>query len=182
MWMLSLGWRVPWSRKWQLLQYSCLKNSMDRGTWWAIVHGVAKNWTGLTAPMHGCMVSKVSCSVQFSLSVMLDSLRPHGLQHARFLCPSSIPKAFSNSCPLSWWCHPTTSSSVLPVSSCLQSFPASGSFWRSQFFTSGGQSIEISASTSILVSKHIHIGFLLLDFFQRPVACAMLLNIFSCIC
>ena len=67
MWMLSLGRRVPWSRKWQPLQYSCLKNSMDRRTWWAIVHGVAKNWTGLTAPMHGCMVSKVSCSVQFSL-------------------------------------------------------------------------------------------------------------------
>ena len=67
-------------------------------------------------------------SVQFSCSVMSDSLRPHGLQHDRPPCPSPTPRAYSNSCPLSWWCHPTISSSVIPFSSLLQSFPASGSF------------------------------------------------------
>ena len=85
-------------------------------------------------------------SVQFSHSVMSDSLRPHGLQHTRPPCPSPTPGAYSNSCPLSRWCHPTISSSVIPFSSHLQSFPASGSFPMSQFFTSGGQSIGVSAS------------------------------------
>ena len=81
---------------------------------------------------------------------MSDSLRPHGLQHTRLPCPSPSPRAYSHSCPLSRWCHPTISSSVIPFSSCLQSFPASGSFPVSQFFTSGGQSIGISASASVL--------------------------------
>ena len=84
-------------------------------------------------------------SVQFSHSVMSDSLRPHGLQHTRSPCPSTTPRVYSNSCPLSWWCHPTISSSVIPSSSHLQSFPASGSFPMSQFFASGGQSIVVSA-------------------------------------
>ena len=81
-------------------------------------------------------------SVQFSCSVVSDSLPPHGLQHARPPCPSPTPRAYSNSCPLSRWCHPTISCSVIPFFSCLQSFPASVSFAMSQFFTSGGQSIE----------------------------------------
>ena len=89
-------------------------------------------------------------SVQFSRSVMSDSLRPNGLQHARSPCPSPTPGVYSNSCPLSRWCHPTIWSSVIPFSSCLQSFPASGSFPMSQFFTSGGQSIGVSASVSVL--------------------------------
>ena len=89
-------------------------------------------------------------SIQFSLSVVPNSLQLHGLQHARFPCPSATPRACSNSCPLSRWCHPTISSSVIPFSSCLQSFPALGSFSVSQFFTSGGQSIGVSASTSVL--------------------------------
>ena len=89
-------------------------------------------------------------SVQFSCSVMSDSLRPHGLQHARPPCPSPTPRVYSNSCPLSQWCHPTISSSVIPFSSHLQSCPASGSFPMSQFFASGGQSIGVSASTSVL--------------------------------
>ena len=80
-------------------------------------------------------------SVQFSSSVMSDSLRPHGLQHARPPCPSPAPRVYSNACPLSQWCYATISSSVVPFSSCLQSFPASGSFQMSHFFTSGGQSI-----------------------------------------
>ena len=75
---------------------------------------------------------------------------PHGLQHARPPCPSPTPRVYSNSCPLSPWCHPAISSSVIPFSSCLQSFPASGSFQISQFFTSGGQSIGVSASASVL--------------------------------
>ena len=73
---------------------------------------------------------------------MSDSLRPHELQYARPPCPSPIPRAYPNSCPLSWWCHPTISSSVVPSSSCPQPFPASESFQMSQLFTSGGQSIE----------------------------------------
>ena len=88
--------------------------------------------------------------LQFSRSVMSDSLRPHGLQHARPPCPSPTPRAYSNSSPLSRWCHPTISSSVIPFSSCLQSFPALGSFPVSQFFTSGGQTIGVSASASVL--------------------------------
>ena len=89
-------------------------------------------------------------SVLFSRSVVSDSLWPHGLQHARPPCPSPTPGVHSNSFPSRQWCHPTISSSVVPFSSCLQSFPASGSFQMSQLFTSGGQSIGISASTSVL--------------------------------
>ena len=89
-------------------------------------------------------------SVQFSSSFMSNTLQPHRLQHVRVLCPSPFPGAYSNSCPLSQWCHPTMSSSVIPFSSCLKSFPASESFQMSHFFTSGGQSIGVSASASIL--------------------------------
>ena len=85
-------------------------------------------------------------SFQFSLSVVSDSLRPHESQHTRPPCPSPTPRVYPNSSPLSRWYHPTISSSVVPFSSCLQSFPASGSFPMTQFFTSGGQSIGASAS------------------------------------
>ena len=88
--------------------------------------------------------------IQFSCSVVSDSLRPHGLQHPRPTCPSPTPGACSNSCPSSWWCPATISSSVVPFSSYLQSFPASGSFPVSQFFASSGQSIRASASASVL--------------------------------
>ena len=90
------------------------------------------------------------CSVQFSCSVMSNSFWPHGLQHARLPCPSPTPRACSNLCLWSHWCHPTISSLAVPFSSNLQSFPASGSFPLSQFFTSGGQSIGVSASASVL--------------------------------
>ena len=83
---------------------------------------------------------------KFSHTIVSTSLRPHGLQHPRLLCPSPTPKACSNPCPLSRVCHPTISSSVVPFSSCLPSFPASGFFPVSQFFVSGGQSIGASAS------------------------------------
>ena len=95
-------------------------------------------------------LTPVCSSVQFSRSVMSDSLWPHGLQHARHPCTSPTSGLYSNSCPLSQWCHPIISSSVIPFFSCLQSFPASGSFQMSQFFASGGQSIGVSASTSVL--------------------------------
>ena len=89
-------------------------------------------------------------SVQFSCSVVSNSLWPHELQHARPPCPSTTPGVYSNSCPLSQWHHPIISYSVVPFSSCLQSLPGAGSSPISQFFTSGGQSIGVSASTSVL--------------------------------
>ena len=85
---------------------------------------------------------------------MSDSLWPQGLQHARLPCPSPSPGACSNSCPSSWWCHPTISSSFTPFSSCLQSFPASGSFLMNWFFISGDQSIGASASAPVLLVKY----------------------------
>ena len=90
---------------------------------------------------------------QFSHSAMSDSLWPYGLQHVRPSCPSPTPGVYSNSCPSSRWCHPAISSSVVPFSSHLWSFPASGTFQMSQLFTSGGQSIGVSASTSVLPIK-----------------------------
>ena len=89
-------------------------------------------------------------SVQFSRSVLSDSLRPHGPQHTRPSCPSPTPRVYPNSCPSSRWCRSTISSSIIPFSSRLQSFPASGSFQMSQLFASGGQSVGVSASTSVL--------------------------------
>ena len=89
-------------------------------------------------------------SVQFSCSVVSDSLRPHESQHARPPYPSPTPGVYSNPCTMSRWCHPTISSSVIPFSSCTQSLPASGSFPMSQLFAWGGQSIEVSSSASIL--------------------------------
>ena len=88
--------------------------------------------------------------VVFGHSVTSNSLLPRGLQHARLPWPSLSPRVCSNFCPLSRWCHPTISSSVVPLSSCFQSFQASGCFQMSQFFASGGQSIEVSASVSVL--------------------------------
>ena len=88
------------------------------------------------------------CLVQFSCSVISNSLQPSGLQHARPPYPPPTPGVYSNSCPLSWWCHPTISSSVVPFSSCPQFFPASGSFQMSQLFASGGQSFSFNISPS----------------------------------
>ena len=92
----------------------------------------------------------MASSVQFSRSVMSNSLQPYEPQHTRPPCPSPTPGVHPDPCPLSRWCHPTISSSVVPFSSCPQSFPASGSFQMSQLFTSGGQSIGVSVSTSVL--------------------------------
>ena len=94
--------------------------------------------------------NEILTSVQFSCSVMSNSLQPRGLQHTRLPCPSATPRAYSNSCLLSQWCHLAFSSSVIPFS-CLKSFPASGSFQMSQLFASDGQSIGVSASASVLL-------------------------------
>ena len=98
-----------------------------------------------------CKDKETKGSVQFSCSVMSDSLQSHGLQHARLPCPSPTPRACSNSCLSSWWYHPTISSSVIPFSSCLQSFSASGSFPLSWLSVSAGQSIGASASASVIL-------------------------------
>ena len=120
-----LAWRVPWTE--------------ESGR--VIGHESAKSGTWL---------NRLSISsVQFSHSVVSDLLGPHEPQQARLPCPSETPKTCSNSCPSSWWCHPTISSSVIPFS-CLHSFPASGSFPMKQFFASGGQSIGASVSASVL--------------------------------
>ena len=101
----------------------------------------AYNWVSQICP-------QIS-SIQFSCSVMFNSLQPHEPQHTRPPCPSPTPGIHRNPCPLCRWCHPTISSFVVPFSSCPHSFPASGSFQMSQFFVSGGQSTGVSASTSI---------------------------------
>ena len=112
---------------------------------------MAKPQVWLNPTLHRLCTSIIKfSSVQFSRSVMSNSLRPHELQHAGPTCPSPTPRVYPNSCPLSQWCHLTISSSVIPFSSCLQSFPASGSFQMTQLFASGGQSIGVSASTSVL--------------------------------
>ena len=108
----------------------------------------------------------------FSRSVVFDSLQPHGLQHARFPCPSLSPRVYSNSCPSSRWCHPTISSSVVPFSSCLQSFPAAGSFHMSQFFTSGGQSIGASASVISPSNEYSGLISFRMDWFDLLAICA----------
>ena len=139
------------------LQYSCLENSMDRGAWLAGNSSWGSRESNMTEWLTLCVMysiylctNKNVISVQFSYSVMSDCLWPHRLQHTRVPCPSPTPGAYSNSWLLSSWWHPAISSSVAPFSSCLQSFPPSGSFQMSQFFTSGGQNIGASASASIL--------------------------------
>ena len=97
---------------------------------------------------------------------MFDSLRPHGLQHARPPCPSPTPRAYSSSCPWNWWCHATISSSVITFSSCLLSFPTSGSFQTSQFFTSSGQSIGVSAFSIITSNEYSGLISFRIDWFD----------------
>ena len=115
---------------------------------WGVEEGLQRIWENLLEWWKGSLTW--FSSVQFSQSIVSNSLWPHGLQNTRLPCLSPTPGAYSNSCPSSRWCHPTISSSVVPFSSHLQSFPASGSFPVSQFFKSGGQSIGVSASASVL--------------------------------
>ena len=138
--------RSPGGGQGNPLQYSCLQNPKDRGAWQATVHGITKSQILLKWLSTYTYIN----SVQFNRSVVSDSLWPHGLQHTRLPRSSTTPGAYSNSHPLHQWCHETISSSVIPFSSHLQSFPTSGSFQMSQFFASGGPSIGVSASESVL--------------------------------
>ena len=122
----------PSPNSWLTKSWYIIKQTIE-----AVKCGVTFSWT----------VGNWDMQLQFS-SVVSNSLWPHGLQHVRLPCPSPTPIVYSNSCPLSRWCHPTISSSLIPFS-CLQSLPASGSFPVSQLFTSGGQSIWVSASASV---------------------------------
>ena len=106
------------------------------------------------------LMLKLFCNSSFihsvsSVTQLCPTLQPHGLQHAKPPCPSPTPRVYSNSYPLSQWCHPATSSSVIPFSSCLQSFPASGSLQMSQFFASGGQSLIMSAAAAAAKSLQL---------------------------
>ena len=125
-------------------QYTGTYTFFSGSTFWRTQARTTDNKYGLMK------ASLVLSSLQFSQSVMSDSLRPHELQHTRPPCPSLTPGLYPNPCPSSRWCHPTISSSVVPFSSWSQSFPASGSFQMSQLFSSGGQSIGVSASISVL--------------------------------
>ena len=134
-----LVWRIP----------------IDRGAWWGTFHDVAKSWTwGVTKKtsfsLEYVWISYCLSPVQFSRSVMSNSLWPHESQHARPPCPSPTPGVHSNSWPSSQWRHPAISSSIIPFSSCPQSLPASESFLMSQFFAQGGHSIGVSALASFL--------------------------------
>ena len=121
---------------------------------WFFIVSIQKCKWFLCIDFVSCKFPEFTDSVWFSCSVVSDSLRPHGLQHARLPCPSPIPRAYSNSCPSSQWCHAAISSSVISFSH-LRSFPSSGSFPVSQFFPSGGQSIGVSDSASVLpVNKY----------------------------
>ena len=153
--------KIPWTRKWQptpasLPGESHGQRSLAGCSPWG--HRVGLNLDSTTTRMVPSVSLVESVDVEiwllgrglFSHPVMSDSLQPHEPQHARPPCPSPAPRVYQNSCPLSRWCHPTISSSVVPFSSCPQSFPASGSFPMSQFFASGGQSIGLSASASVL--------------------------------
>jgi len=129
---------------------SCLENPRDRGAWWASVYGVAQSRTRLKRLSSSSSSSPIISSVQFSRSVVSDSLPPHESQHARLPCPSPTSGVHSNSRPSSRWSHPAISSSVVPFSSCPQSLPALESFPMSQLFAWSGWSIGASALASFL--------------------------------
>ena len=140
--ILYLGWKDPLEK--EMATHSSILA-------WEITEGYSP-WGHKESDMteHACTMICIFSSIQFSRSVMSNSLWSHGLQHVRLPCPSPTSGAYSNSCPSSWWCHPAISSSVIPFSSRLQSFPASRSFTMSHFLSSGGQNIGVSASASVL--------------------------------
>ena len=138
------------SKKWLKASHSWLEKSMGRRVWqvqYLRSQRIGHDWMTNTFTF---TYWHLFSSVHFRHSVVSNSLWPHGLQHARPSCPSPTPGVHPNPCPLSRWCHSTIPSSVVPCSSQLQSFPASGSSQMSKFFASGGQRIGISASASVL--------------------------------
>ena len=136
------SWSHQEKRKWAQIN----KIRKERGEITANITEIQR----ITREYYEQLYTKKFSSVQFSRSVLSDSLRPHESQHARPPCPSPTPRVYSNSCPSSRWRHPAISSSAVPFSSCPQSLPASGSFPMSQLFAWGGQSIGVSASASVL--------------------------------
>ena len=136
---------------WMASPTQCTWIWASSGRWWRTRKPGMLQSTGSQKDMTFATKLPIWLKYQFSRSVVSDSFQPYGLQHARIPCPSPTPWACSNSCSSSLCCHPTISSSVVPFSSHLQSFPASGSFQMSQFFTSGGQRIGVSASVSVLL-------------------------------
>ena len=155
-WVRSLGWEDPLEKEMathsSILAWRILWTEEPDGLQSTGSQRVGHNWANLlyfTLLYSTKAVDELCFLLLLSCSVVSDSLRSYGLQHPRLSCLSPSPGACSNSCPLNWWCHPTISFSVVPFSSGLQSFPASGSFLMSWLFISGGQSIEPSASASI---------------------------------
>ena len=143
-WTIAHQAPCPWDNPGKsILQWVAISSS--KGSSWP------RDWTSVSCGFHiGRWILYHWVACQFSHLAMPDSLWPHGLQHSRLPCPSPTPGACSNSCPSSRWCHPIISSSIVPFSSCLQSFPASGALPMNQFFTSGSQSIGASAWASVL--------------------------------
>ena len=144
--------QVPWWNKWSKNE---LLVTINIGIWtictlWWFFLLIWRIWIFNNIKVSATSVNLAWYSVQFSRSVVSDSLRPYESQHTRPPCPSPTPRVYSNSCPSSRWCHPAISSSVVPFSSCPQSLTASGSFPVSQLFAWGGQSIGVSASVSVL--------------------------------
>ena len=145
-------WALQWYRR-KLISYNInVLGKMNHSSFWRTLHPNGCINLMLIGFSTICNRPPIlwQGSVQFCRSVVSDSLRLHGLQHTRPPCPSPTPGVYPNSCPLSRWCHPTISSSVVPFSSCLQSFPASRPFPVCYFFASGGQRIGVSASASVL--------------------------------
>ena len=151
-----MDWSPPGSPVHEILQATILEGvaiPTSRGSSWPRDRTCISyvSYIGFMIIPPGKPHQHVFSSVQFSCSVVSDSLQPHEQQHARPPWPSPTPGVYPNSCPLSRWFHLTISSSVIPFSFCLQSFPTSGSFQMNQFFPSGGQNIGVSASTSVLL-------------------------------
>ena len=140
-----MGFQLSYFKSWKMMLWKCCPQYASKFGKLSSGHRTGKCQFPLQS-QRKATTKECSSSFQFSHSIMPDSFWPHGLQHTRLPCLSPTPGAYSNSCSSRWWCHPTISSSVIPFSSRLQSFPASGSFPMSQFFTSGGFSFSISPS------------------------------------
>ena len=145
-----LAWRIPWTEESAGLQSMGLQKCQSWLTRLSTYHALHTKLWDIQGKIKGTRCCSSFRLVSSVAQVVSDSLWPHEPQHIRPPCPSPTPRVYLNSCPLSPWCHPTISSSTVPFSSCPQSFPASGSFPMSQLFTGGGQSIEVSASASVL--------------------------------
>ena len=142
--------KIPYRRKWQPTPVFLPGESHGQRSLVGYSPWCPKSRTRLSDFHYYYQRTKNRITISLVHTVVSDSLWRHGLQHARPPYPSPTHRVYSHSCPFSWWCHPTISTSVIPLSSCPQSFPASGSLQMNQLFTSGGQSIGVSASASVL--------------------------------